>query len=919
MRTVKLLISLLLLTAVFASSLFVLAMNSNERLGPSIIVQDFPDSPFIQFAGKIFPKTLATYQAGILDLEKEGSRALILMPENQALPLLETRQSANFKSFYRASIVIVTDTKRREEPVGAWSDLSRAFLGPSARIGLFVEPELLLGALQVNTRQSTLEDEVLEQLALFQRRGQLLIYNHSMANRPFPTAAFDTKLPLNERRKAQDALPQVMIMFDYQAAQLNRGLPEDRFRMAVPLEGSMYQDYGLYTASRSGTWLLAEQSGSFFQERNDGILLQYGYRLPNGKLPVAEWQEPSSGILKQRTLLGYPDSSDYDRVRRIRNNLEFNGEVIQLQSRFKRVVLGDMGALPDNPQVYLLLFLGLTLILLLWLTSIYYRLDEKCLKAFSLPFAALYGIWMMMRLVNVLESRSGPILYYVSIIPILLMLLLFFYAAVTLAVQRNYFSRAEGHLTLFLIAPTLLFGFLLLTNTSHGLIFEIQRSSYNSDIIFHPEPLFYLMLIFFVTVLLSALIILKRAQYLESGWRSLALPLFIVGALLIYNYLYFIWTPWVKFIDFHLLNAVGIVAFLEACIRSRLLPANWGYFQLFRHSPNHMRLLDLELREMYLPKGLEPMKEGTFSQIRREILAQKRRNQREQAGNAPFALRAYLEEWFRDKDKRTVHKTLRVQDPDREDILYGIKELSSAYLIWDEDRSEVKALADQLGQLRAQLAKQKRFLEKEQIVQSELLAVQIRQQLLGDIEASLAEHMTEIRDSLKLVKEKDAEGDLSFVRQELARVKIVVSQCKRKSNLLVRSETALQAEEVELIIREALNDATTAGIDGFVTRSGSAEQKIEAILLFYDYLQFLLKKCVGLPEVNLLVNLQCREQKFSLRLLLTCDRSLSEDFFKAPASLQERMDQGGVVFYLEDDGSDWSIDLSITRGEDGRC
>lgn len=898
----KLLLSILLLLALLFSPFTNKQANASTGLNSpkrpleykdlSIYYHDYPGTYFGKALDPIFYSSDRIRLSDQVSIHRGVDNLIMLLGENQAYPFMRNIASAGNTSFtplYRASLVIACDTERVKEPPQSWSDLTRLILkNDKQNMALFVEPSYLIASLKSAAKD---REEYARFLATFAQpasKNNLSIFKGKVANAAWPLGLVLGDLDVEH-------LPPIIILWDYQAAQINLSLGEDRYLFFPPAEGSLSIDYGLFAQGAKAQQLINTKLNLQTENLLHNSLINNGYRLPDGR-SAAQGLRPRVFIgleeYDSSRTLGYPNEAFYlGKQKRIEDYEKFNEELVNNICDFRNYILDENRLIPANPEeehVVISLFLPLFLI---WIGSIFFRLDSPAIQQSMGVLLFWLGVAIIMYFVQLMYGsyETGDILYYIRVLPYFAISEAWFFTGVNLARASSVIdeNKSKKMLLLSIIYYVLVIAFIL--NDLHGLSFTLNP--FKRIIKIGPLGLLTIAanIAFWISGFYLMLKCKARAYRYMIFFPSLAFVLLFTG-----NYLFLKYDAGLRSSLFDLLNILSWTLLLELSLQVKLIPANIGYTRLFSYSPVNLRFLSEDLKTIY-PSRQDNISRNTMRKIREAIenssLSKNFSPSQEASDNSEVA-----------------SASLKVEDFAQNGIIYYISRLYGGYLIWEDDISEVQKLKSELSAINETLAQQGKVLAKEKGIRSQYLSMRIREQILDNIERSIASQVAAIKESLAEVQASD---DMDFVRKELARVKIMVSQCKRKSNLLVRGEERIHMEEVQLIFNEVLKDAGTSGISGIAICRGEEYVPTSLLLYAYDYLQAILEKSVDLKSVSLFINLSYRDHVLCLKLIFHAEEKPGKDFFEKLLVKPKEEDNFTPKLSLSDEGQDMNLTLEL--------
>lgn len=899
---IKLLLSLLLLLALLFSPFMLrqaaasTGLNSPKRpleyKDLSIYYYDYPGT----YLGKALDSTFYSSDrirlSGDVSLHRGVDNLIMLLSENQAYPFIRNIRSAESSSFtplYRASLVIACDMERVEAQPRSWSDLTRLLLkNEDQKIGLFLDPAFLIASLKSAAKDSEDYARWLATFALPASKDNLLIFKGKLAN-----AAWPLSLVLGDL-DAQD-LPPIIILWDYQAAQINLNLGEDRYQFLPPEEGSLSLDFGLFAQGAKAQQLIDTKLNLHTQDLLHNSLINNGYRLLDGSSAAQGLRSnvyEGFNDLNSRRNLGYPDESFYlGRQKRVDSYEKFNEALLNNIGDFRNYILDENRLIPANPEeehVVISLFLPLFLI---WIGSIFFRLDSPAIQQSMGVLLFWLGVAIIMYFVQIMYGSypTGDVLYYIRLLPYFAIFEAWFFTGVNLARASSFIDKKKSKYMVFVSIFYYALAIAFILNDLHGLSYTLNP--FKS--IIKIGPLGYLTILAVLTLWISGFYLMLK--YKARVYRYMVIfPCLAFFILLAGNFFFLKYDAGIRSSLFDLLNIISWALMLEISLQVKLIPANTGYTRLFSYSPVNLRFLSDDLKTIY-PSRQDNISRNTMRKIREAIESSNLSNKINHFDGTSDA-------------SEDMSASLKVEDFAQNGIIYYISRLYGGYLIWEDDISEVQKLKRELSAINDTLEQQAKVLAKEKGIRSQYLSMRIREQILDNIERSIASQVATIKESLAEVQ---ASNDMEFVRKELARVKIMVSQCKRKSNLLVRGEERIHMEEVQLIFNEVLKDAGTSGISGIAICRGEEYVPTRLLIYAYDYLQAILEKSVDLTGVSLFINVSYRAKILCLKLIFHAEEVPGKDFFESLLEKPEEDDEFTRELSLSDEAQDMHIKLEL--------
>ena len=257
-----------------------------------------------------------------------------------------------------------------------------------------------------------------------------------------------------------------------------------------------------------------------------------------------------------------------------------------------------------------------------------------------------------------------------------------------------------------------------------------------------------------------------------------------------------------------------LALFIESYIDARILPSMHRYRMMFRRLPFDLRIMNDGGRVIYQTDIARPLDNTTLWQLASRAL--KTIGPREGGVDEGEAVPYYSESL--------------------PDVVFKLYRLDAGVALLTEDASEINQLQQRLEERQAQLVNQNDILRRNHAMQS-LLFRQRRERELGErVERDLASTAAQIRRIL----DNRIVGDSPYARaeriQQLNLVKVLVAYSKRKGMLALAAAEyeALTSAQLELVVREAMADLHSIGIECAVLVESGSTIPIAAFNTIYD-------------------------------------------------------------------------------------
>lgn len=502
------------------------------------------------------------------------------------------------------------------------------------------------------------------------------------------------------------------------------------------------------------------------------------------------------------------------------------------------------------------IYMGLTAA---WGASLHRRIIQPQARRYLIAVALLMLLWLAERTVKFefdLPAAIGRRLWYSYYIPMLLIPLLAVFIAMSLGRPENY--KLPGW-TRLLYIPTFAFMAMVLTNDRHQLVFAFPADAEIWTGGNAAHSIGYFAVVAWTAVCAAGTIIVMIEKCRRPKSRIQWLPILPVVLSFVYTALYVSDVKWLRLIagDMTVFQCLAIMAALEGCIRCGLIQSNTGYEEFFGATTIGAQITDRRFRVRYSSASALPLS----------------REKLEQALEGPVQI-----------DKNT--------------LLNG-HEISSGYVFWQEDISELQGVLDELQTVQDELKDTGDALKTEAEQRSYWLKVAEENRLYDMVERQTEKQTALLRELLSRLRETE---DTVEARRLLGRIVVIGTYVKRRSNLIFagRQQGVLDAAEVRLCLDES---AAALGLCGIAC---AVNAEIDGLLAaedgnrIYDFFEAAVE--AGLSSLSsMLFYAGEAPDGISLGAALCCDDmgALLCDF---PDACTER-DEDGI----------WHASLSIRR------
>lgn len=379
------------------------------------------------------------------------------------------------------------------------------------------------------------------------------------------------------------------------------------------------------------------------------------------------------------------------------------------------------------------IYMGLTAA---WGVSVQRRIIQAQTRRYLIAIALLMLLWLTERAIKYefnLSAASARRLWYSYYIPILLIPLITVFTAMSLGRPENY--KLPGW-TRLLYIPTFAFMAMVLTNDRHQLVFAFPADAEIWTGGNAAHSIGYFAVVAWTAVCAAGTIIVMIEKCRRPKSRIQWLPILPVALSFVYTALYVSDVKWLRLIagDMTVFQCLAIMAALEGCIRCGLIQSNTGYDELFGATTIGAQITDHGFR----------VKSASYSALPISL------EKMEQALEGPVQL-----------DKNTLLKG---------------QEISSGYVFWQEDISELQGVLDQFQTVQDELRDTGDVLKAEAEQRSYWLKITEENRLYDMVERKTQRQVALLR---KLLSRLRATEDTEEARRLLGHIVVIGTYVKR--------------------------------------------------------------------------------------------------------------------------------------------
>ena len=499
----------------------------------------------------------------------------------------------------------------------------------------------------------------------------------------------------------------------------------------------------------------------------------------------------------------------------------------------------------------------MTLPIVLWGYSLYYRITDIKIRNYSLIFAFLLYLWMLIKFAKLYCNSMvlNEFLWYLYYVPFLLSIYIYFrIILLTTGKDKNrVISKVFFIITVLLII-------LVLTNSFHHLVFSFKTVYIPKK---HKYELGYWLVLSWLIVLGLYSLFNIFYFYRNRKKNQLLLLVSVFLLMLLYNTGYIVRVPGIFKSDFSLFTTIFMIYIFEVSIRMNVIPGNFYYDSIFNVTFSNMVIVNKNLKIKYLDKNLDKVPHTLFEKI------DKSKNKQE------IILKGY------------------------ENTIFYVNKINGGYSIYFKDITTINNLLKEIKNKSALINRQNNILHVEKRIRNTVVSKKINDDLKNRLDNALVLKMETIGDLCDLIYGYEITKKQDYYL--LSIVKILTGYTKNKASLVLKSanRSYLTVEEVSILLHNMMQDTFTSGIVGEVFVDIHNDMPVEIVGVVFDFLLFVIEKCLRFYAVNIFIRLTEDESSYYMHLIIDSKSKLFLEFFKLQPVLEELMIELNVSCSLE--------------------
>ncbi len=451
---------------------------------------------------------------------------------------------------------------------------------------------------------------------------------------------------------------------------------------------------------------------------------------------------------------------------------------------------------------------------LLWGVTVCKRITDGRLRSLMLGIAALLLLQFLLQLLryDVFDGAvaASRYLWYAYYIPMTALPLLLFYLAVYIHRPLDL-PLPRRYMLLVVVGALLVLG--VLTNDLHFWFKSFPSGILDANGLEKSGPLHYIITAFIygLYVLAFAVILKKNRRFVARKYRWIAAFPLLVG--LAYVLLYPLELP-LRFFPTHIWN-IGemqgfcIIAGLEACVQTGMIPANRGYEMLFSAANLPAAILDRKGVPVY----------------------------RTAAAELPF-----------------------VESENTRLVSHPIHGGSIEYLV---DMERVQELNRQIEDATQQIETRNAYIAEETRIKQEQSELETKNRLYERVSAIVKPQLEQIDEILNAPK--------GCGSKELARIAVLKAYIKRRSNMeLLAADGELTVLELAAAVTESLDYVRLCGVNTAASAVGTGSFPADMVIAAYEQIEEITEESLDTLS-DMIVAIRSDKQRLIVRMMLKAE------------------------------------------------
>lgn len=493
-----------------------------------------------------------------------------------------------------------------------------------------------------------------------------------------------------------------------------------------------------------------------------------------------------------------------------------------------------------------------------WVISVRRRIINERIRNYLIAVGMLMAFWLAERTVKwFFVSEFADLcryMWYAFYIPMIMIPLLGVFITTYIGKPETY--KMPWWLNLLYIPAFALILFVF-TNDLHNLVFEFPNGIYYFNTEYEYGFGFYVVCAWFIILGFYFVISLAIKSRVPGSKTFQKLPLVIMACSVAFWVLYALG---LINADLTAVDCLMITLLLESAIQSGLIRSNAGYTEFFEISTVAAQVVDKNYQTMY------------FS--------------------------SYADDLPEDVIRSALVKPVELSKT----MLQG-KPVSGGYVLWQNDIKQIKKLMKNLEETHERLSENNFLLKAEIDMNEQKARFEEKNRLYDRIARDVSSQFIKAEELLDKAKENPEDA-----HNALAQICVISAYIKRRSNLLLLGEenSVISATELELCLRESLDNLSLLGVYSSLKCNCSGYLNVEDSVAVYDIFEKIAEMFID--SINsLMVSLKCEDSVIKLNLQIGCNDGVD-------SSLLNTLSINGISVTFEVDENDIAVCILLSEG-----
>ena len=492
----------------------------------------------------------------------------------------------------------------------------------------------------------------------------------------------------------------------------------------------------------------------------------------------------------------------------------------------------------------------------LWIVSIRRRILNTAIRKMLLSVGGLLLFWQIVRIIKydyvIITWPVGRYCWYAFYIPMVLVPLIGVFVVNHIGKPEGY--RSPGWMKYLFIPAAFLIG-VVFTNDLHQLVFTFHKGFelYNSN--YGYGFMYIIVMAWFVILAMYFVIMLLRKSRVPGSRQFQTIPLVtaILGSVF-----WLCYSLGLIECDLTAIDSLIIILILESAIQSGLIPSNMNYRELFAQSTIAAQIVDSQKKVHYASVNAAPLDHAVMEQAKHDAVG---------LGDA---------------------------------ILHA-QSIRGGYVFWQDDVKAINDLAEHLREANDLLGERYDLMKAEVELKERRLQAEEKSRLYDRIAREIAPQLDKADALLQQSREQPDQ-----VNALLSQVCVISAYIKRRANLILLGEekAEISARELELCLRESLDNLRLCGVITYLDCHCDGQAAIKHIIEAYDLFENVMEQWLDQLSA-MMVTAEAAEETIRLRIQAGCK--------SAVAALPAFTLPGGSV-HCEAQEADLIIEAILGRG-----